>query len=161
MGDKPHLFNMYYVHEYLPKTAHRAVWIDTDMILKDDVAILSRVQMKHAVAAVPHGGVFGIKMWHLHQAFLKHMPKEIHHLYPSIDPNAPVYNFGMLVYNLKDWRSGEITHALESWTKRFFGFMSNHLPLNLEFHFRGIDPIDWRWNVLTSEWSTRLPQRCL
>merc|ERR1712216_240663 len=54
---KQHLYNMYYVHEYLPQTASRALWIDTDTIVFDDVSLLFWMRMRHAVAAPLYGGI--------------------------------------------------------------------------------------------------------
>eukprot|EP00747_Dinoflagellata_sp_TGD_P200551 gnl/TRDRNA2_/TRDRNA2_73958_c1_seq1.p1 gnl/TRDRNA2_/TRDRNA2_73958_c1~~gnl/TRDRNA2_/TRDRNA2_73958_c1_seq1.p1 ORF type:complete len:331 (-),score=19.10 gnl/TRDRNA2_/TRDRNA2_73958_c1_seq1:240-1154(-) len=153
---KQHLYNLYYVHEYLPLEVPRVIWIDCDTIVTGDVAELYRKRMIHAVAAVPLKGRKSDRMRQLRDGAPTYMQK----YFSGVKLDAPQYNFGVALYDLKQWRSGEISRALEYWTDRLEGYVSCHSPLNLEFHFRGIDAIDWRWNVFVNL-ADRAPERCL
>lgn len=147
-----------HLHRYLRKIP-RVIWMDTDTIVKADVAPLYRIRMRHAIAAVPLGGVNrGLRS----QVNVRHRLTR-----DMIDwRDAPAFNAGVAVYDLTRWRPGSLTRQLEHWVAlqtvpRLFKEGLEQGPMNLVF--RGaFDQLDWRWNVMgLGWWAFPLPPPCV
>merc|ERR1712216_674054 len=117
------LYNHYYIHEYLPQHARRAVWVDTDMILMDDITVLHNLKMTHAVGATPdrYDGYGDIALM---ESLRDEAPLHFAHHFSGLNLSAARHNFGMLVYDLDKWRLGDITKSLESLTEQLSGWRS-------------------------------------
>lgn len=144
-------FARFYLHEYLPD-APRVLWLDLDTIVLSDIAPLFQSEMQHVVAAVPRNGLRGT----VDYIYSKH---------PAIrrgSPGARAFNPGVLLIDLKRWRSESMVQRVESWVQVLFDDWENaaneselwqkepeptQSPLNLACD-GAFDHIDWRWNVL-------------
>mmetsp|Transcript_28423 Transcript_28423/g.57457 ORF Transcript_28423/g.57457 Transcript_28423/m.57457 type:complete len:346 (-) Transcript_28423:4-1041(-) len=144
----PYTFVRFYVHEYLP-AARRALWLDMDTIVKADVAPLFRMAMRHPVAAaystVPLWSAF---WWRLH------VPSAGEHFVAG----SATFNAGVLVLDLQQWRSGDISRALAGWLNVTGGTYSDQAAFVLEFQGR-FDVLDWRWNFY--QFHMLMPRNCV
>eukprot|EP00929_Paragymnodinium_shiwhaense_P111593 TRINITY_DN7987_c0_g2_i1.p1 TRINITY_DN7987_c0_g2~~TRINITY_DN7987_c0_g2_i1.p1 ORF type:complete len:282 (-),score=17.16 TRINITY_DN7987_c0_g2_i1:349-1194(-) len=151
-----------YLQEYL-RTAgglpRRALWLDTDTVVKADVAPLFRMHMRHALGAIWLTGVnTGLKT----QVSLRHPALRSLSLYAGL----PAFNTGVLLDDLARWSAGHLTRELEYWISHKDSaslFKEGVLqgPMNLVFQ-DNFDRIDWRWNVYgLGFWAYRLPPACL
>lgn len=126
-------FARFYLHDYLP-AAPRAIWLDHDTIVQADVAPLYQMKMVRAIAAVPY------QRFNVYETCTK-----TRHLQAILKRNGSTFNPGVMVLDLKRWRSGAITHRLERWQGKTSG-CGDMIPLNLVFQ-GDFDILDWRWNV--------------
>lgn len=125
-----------YLHEYLP-TVSRVLWLDSDTIVRADVAPLFRLAMRHPIAAARST----VPMWSMF-AWRFHVP----HARRYFKADSPAFNAGVLLLDLERWRSGNISRSLEGWLQVTKGTLSDQAVLILEFQGR-FDVLDWRWNV--------------
>jgi len=150
-------FVRFYLLEYMPGIP-RVIWLDTDTVIKTDIAALYGVPMKHALAAAPD-----VKMLPTLQSIIESAPLVVSsRLRKHIrSPNSVYFSTGVLVFDLFKWRAKPwLPGALENWTARASGFLVDQLALNLQFQ-HGYDELDWRWNVLIGGWPYRIPAVCV
>lgn len=142
----------WYVHQYLPDVP-RAIWLDTDTVVKADLGILFRAEMLNAVAAVPRQKTL--------DAFARELlPRHRRHLRWH-DLKAQTFNSGVLLLDLGRWRSGHLERDLERWFKLVSGYDVDQLPLNLAFQGR-YDVLSWEWHVIgAGNENAQLPSLCM
>lgn len=150
-------FVRYCLQQYLP-TAPRALWVDTDIVFRDDVRKLYTMRMQHPVAAALYDPYVSLRE---QGSWVEGFPKiglHSQHLDPFLE-SQPL-NAGLMVLDLTKWSSGDVTDALFRW----LGALENKLCLNqlvLNIFFRsGFDLLDWRWNVMVPR-RVGLPSLCL
>lgn len=146
-----HTYVRFYIPDYLP-TVRRALWLDTDVIVKADVGPLYRMQMKHPVALAPTPRAFG---WHWLRNSLRH--HKFRHIYANT--SKPPVSPGIILMDLPAWRSERLFRNLERWTLHYNGTHRDFLPFVAEFQQRH-DYIDWRWSVCLLGIIERLPDLC-
>lgn len=128
---RPEAFVRYYVSEYLPTEARRAIWLDTDTIVRSSLGTLYRSRMTHALAAVP-----------LVTSRRHYFLPNFHSHFEDVDDK--VFNTGVLLYDLEEWRKHDFFNKLEDVTREL-GELDT-LALNLVFQGR-YDRLDQRWNL--------------
>mmetsp|Transcript_27865 Transcript_27865/g.65759 ORF Transcript_27865/g.65759 Transcript_27865/m.65759 type:complete len:395 (+) Transcript_27865:124-1308(+) len=145
--EQPHTFVRFYMQLYL-RDAPRVLWLDSDTIIKADVAPLYRMKLKNPLAAALESGqeskgrLFVAAKW----------------LNESV--NSLEWNTGVLVYDLARWRSENISQQCNKWAVKVNAVAGDQIAMNLAL-FGRIDTIeDWRWNL--RGWNfVRPPPVCL
>lgn len=138
-------FARMYIDTYLPNVS-RAIYLDSDTVVRGDLGALYMQPMRHALAAVVQEDELS----------------SIAHLYYPKDPGLKqqleaivgvdaasrerLFNDGVLLLDLQRWRRDNITKALESWQNKTT-LVDDQAILNMEFLSRGIDKLDLTWNV--------------
>lgn len=142
-----------YLHEYLP-TVPRALWLDTDTIVRADVGPLYRMRMAHALAAAPEGTgvVLGLRV--LAQV---REPALLPRL-AGLDDEAQ-FNAGVLLFDLTRYKA-EIGRV-EALVNNTAGFMVDQTVLNLAFPSGSRDLLDWRWNLVAMASPFRIAKWCV
>eukprot|EP00928_Gymnodinium_smaydae_P067464 TRINITY_DN50437_c0_g1_i1.p1 TRINITY_DN50437_c0_g1~~TRINITY_DN50437_c0_g1_i1.p1 ORF type:complete len:369 (-),score=73.31 TRINITY_DN50437_c0_g1_i1:29-1135(-) len=153
----PHLtqlaFTQLSLGRYLP-TASRAIWLDANTVVRDDLGKLYRKPMRNVVAAARD---LKWATWRSDYAFLVQDVDET--LLANVsDLDSRIFNAGVLLVDLERWRTEDLGAKLEAWVKRASGIKLVQLALNLELHGR-IDELDWSWNVMGLMMVP--PRRCL
>jgi len=127
-----------FLHEYLPE-APRVIWLDTDTIVTSDLGLLYRQPMEHALAAVREGAP---------RTFRVLYPTQPWKLLPGVNPDALVFNAGVVLFDLERWKASSTTKQLQDWAKLLRN-AGPQLLLNLVGQVSGnFTELDWRWNVL-------------
>jgi len=137
----PFNFVRFYLREYLPAT-RRALWLDTDTIVRADVAPLYRMPLRDPVAAVSE---FSRRLCHTVNMSDARLQGLIY------APDMPIIQAGVLLIDLRRWSSANLTRRVEGWidlhrTRPIFTFGTTNVPLNLALQ-DGVDLLDWRWNL--------------
>jgi lipopolysaccharide biosynthesis glycosyltransferase len=127
-----------FIPHFLPTEIEKAIYLDVDMITMTDISILWNLSLKgYILAAVkdrskiigsPWGGI-------------------INHKALGLDPNAPYFNSGLLVIDLKKWRKTNLTDDVLnciSSNKAYTSFPDQY-GLNVIFVNNWLQ-LDERWN---------------
>ncbi|XP_010539932.1 PREDICTED: probable galacturonosyltransferase-like 1 [Tarenaya hassleriana] len=135
-----------YLDGILPPCLRRVVYLDSDLVLVDDVAKLAATDLEDAVLAAPEycnanfTSYFTTKFWSnptLSSTF-------------SDRSRRPCYfNTGVMVIDLSRWRVGAYTARIEEWMvmqKRTRIYQLGSLPPFLLVFAGQIRPVDHRWN---------------
>ncbi|KAI4351213.1 hypothetical protein L6164_005591 [Bauhinia variegata] len=142
--DQPLNYARIYLAHILPSDVRRVVYLDSDIIMVDDVAKLWGVDLEGKVVAAPeycHANFtlyFTVKFWS--------DPK----LSNAFKGRNPCYfNTGVMVMDVDKWRREGYTNKVESWMlvqkiKRIYHLGS--LPPFLLALAGNIKPVDHRWN---------------
>jgi len=154
-----HTFSRFFLHKYL-LTASRAVWIDPDTLVNDDIRALYTRKMTHPIAAVPeHWCLWSNTTWRHYLRYMK-----IGTLKPVVkDWSAKVFNAGVMLLDLDAWRNAKssISKSLVNLCQQMDGFDYDQLPLNIYFQNQ-YDSLEWNWNVGGLGWRENpLPPRCI
>eukprot|EP00408_Alexandrium_pacificum_P065070 CAMPEP_0171160456 /NCGR_PEP_ID=MMETSP0790-20130122/3564_1 /TAXON_ID=2925 /ORGANISM="Alexandrium catenella, Strain OF101" /LENGTH=271 /DNA_ID=CAMNT_0011624985 /DNA_START=27 /DNA_END=840 /DNA_ORIENTATION=+ len=149
-------FVRYCLQEFVP-AAPRVLWVDTDIVFKDDVRKLYNMRMRYPVAATLYDPYVSVRAAGDEKGGLRWLVAHSYHLDPYMDYEP--FNAGIMVYDLTKWRSGRITDALFRWLSKAGKLCTNQLVLNVFFR-NGFDLFDWRWNVMVPR-RVGLPSRCL
>jgi len=138
----PETFVRLFLHEYLPSAA-RALWLDTDTIATSDVTSLFRIDMEHALAAVPYKGT-SLKAYVDGKA-----PEFDLHQDERRLREAAIFNTGVLVLDLARLRSGGATKAFEDYLDmlRRHDTEADQLVMNVGL-MGEYDQLDSRWNLV-------------
>ncbi|KAK9113181.1 hypothetical protein Scep_020700 [Stephania cephalantha] len=149
--DSPLNYARNYLPRLLPPCLHRAVYLDSDVILVDDIASLSSTPLgpdPSTVLAAPEycnanfTSYFTPTFWSNPALSLTF----------SSDRRArrPCYfNTGVMVIDLHRWRRQDYTKRIEEWMelqKRFRIYELGSLPPFLLVFAGNIAPVDHRWN---------------
>lgn len=149
---KAETYARFYLHEYLP-TAPRALWIDTDTIVRADIRPLYQMRLRHALAAVPQPDP--LESYLRKMRVLRRLPDGF-----RMSEVLNFFNAGVLLLDLQRWREENFTASLEQWVHRFGGIDGDQLALNLEFNDK-YHPLDWHWNFETLGWMPwQIPDNC-
>ncbi|PIN00143.1 Polygalacturonate 4-alpha-galacturonosyltransferase [Handroanthus impetiginosus] len=128
----------------LPKGVKRLIYLDSDLVMVDDVAKLWEVDLKDKVLAAPeycHANLTN----YFTEAFWSD-PK----LSRTFEGRKPCYfNTGVMVMDVEKWRNGGYSQKVEDWMivqkqKRIYHLGS--LPPFLLVLAGNIEPVDHRWN---------------
>jgi len=136
------------LNEYLPNES-RAIWLDIDTIVNDDLAQLYHMKMAHAVAAAA-GSRYGFTA--------------ISPLSKGLAESANVtsdnfFNSGVLLVDLEKWQTQNLTEKVASWGKTLGWDVGDQAALN--FALGGeYDHLDMRWNMHCLGYF-QLPQPCV
>ncbi|XP_051123622.1 probable galacturonosyltransferase-like 1 [Andrographis paniculata] len=134
-----------YLASLLPPCVRRVVYLDSDLILVDDIAKLAATPLAgETVLAAPEyctadfAAYFTPTFWSS----------------PSLsatfaDRKACYFNTGVMVIDLQRWRAGDYTTKIEEWMelqKRMRIYELGSLPPFLLVFAGRISPVDHRWN---------------
>ncbi|EPS64908.1 hypothetical protein M569_09869 [Genlisea aurea] len=143
--DSPLNYARNYLAELLPACVERVVYLDSDLVLVDDIGRLASTRLPDdVVLAAPEycnadfAAYFTASFW----------------ANPSLsltfaDRKPCYFNTGVMVIDLGKWRSGEITRKIEEWMelqKRIRIYELGSLPPFLLVFAGKIAAVDHRWN---------------
>ncbi|KZV24927.1 putative galacturonosyltransferase-like 1-like [Dorcoceras hygrometricum] len=134
-----------YLADLLPPCVRRVVYLDSDLVLVDDIAKL---------VATPLGGDRVLAAPEYCNANFTSYFTPTFWSSPSLsltfaDRNACYFNTGVMVIDLHRWRDGDYTRKIEEWMelqKRMRIYELGSLPPFLLVFAGRIAPVDHRWN---------------
>ncbi|XP_004509235.1 probable galacturonosyltransferase-like 1 [Cicer arietinum] len=134
-----------YLAELLPFCITRVVYLDSDLILVDDIAKLAATPLRpDTVLAAPEycganfSAYFTPSFWSNPSLSLTFANR-----------NACYFNTGVMVIDLRRWRAGDYTTMIREWMelqKRMRIYELGSLPPFLLVFAGRITPVDHRWN---------------
>lgn len=134
-----------YLANLLPPCIRRVVYLDSDLVLVDDIAKLAAIPLgDKTVLAAPEycnanfSSYFTPSFWSNPSLSLTFEGRE-----------ACYFNTGVMVIDLQRWRSGEYTTKIVEWMelqKRMRIYELGSLPPFLLVFAGNIAPVDHRWN---------------
>ncbi|KAH6776474.1 Nucleotide-diphospho-sugar transferases superfamily protein [Perilla frutescens var. hirtella] len=134
-----------YLADLLPPCVRRVVYLDSDLVLVDDIAKLAAIQLSGGrVLAAPEycnanfTSYFTSTFWSNPSLSLT-----------FADRKACYFNTGVMVIDLHRWRTGGYTTKIEEWMelqKRMRIYELGSLPPFLLVFAGNIEPVDHRWN---------------
>ncbi|KAJ4791717.1 Hexosyltransferase [Rhynchospora pubera] len=142
--DQPLNYARIYLADILPLDVGRVIYLDSDVIVADDIRTLWQVDLKNHVVAAPE---------YCHTNFSKYFTDAFWadaELSKTFNGRRPCYfNTGVMVMDVKGWREGGYTKMVEDWMmvqkhKRIYHLGS--LPPFLLVLAGNIKPVDHRWN---------------
>ncbi|GAB4840255.1 Probable galacturonosyltransferase-like 3 [Ancistrocladus abbreviatus] len=142
--DQPLNYARIYLADLLPTTVNRIIYLDSDLVLVDDVAKLWTIDLHHRVLGAPeycHANFtryFTAQFWNNPQFSRAFQGRE-----------ACYFNTGVMVIDLWKWREGGYTGKLEMWmriqkTHRIYELGS--LPPFLLVFAGEVEGVEHRWN---------------
>ncbi|KAF8006552.1 hypothetical protein BT93_K0760 [Corymbia citriodora subsp. variegata] len=142
--DQPLNYARIYLADLIPTDVRRVVYLDSDLVVVDDIADLWQVDLEGKVLAAPE---------YCHANFTKYFSELFWSdpvLSRTFDGRRPCYfNTGVMVVDVEKWRQGGYTQKVEEWMavqkqKRIYHLGS--LPPFLLVLAGNIKPVDHRWN---------------
>ncbi|XP_010279126.1 PREDICTED: probable galacturonosyltransferase-like 4 [Nelumbo nucifera] len=142
--DQPLNYARIYLADILPADVSRVIYLDSDIIMVDDIAKLWEVDLEGKVVAAPE---------YCHANFTKYFTEAFWSdpdLVRTFQGRKPCYfNTGVMVVDVDKWRKGDYTHKVEEWMavqkkKRIYHLGS--LPPFLLIFAGNIKAVDHRWN---------------
>ncbi|KAL0458040.1 UNVERIFIED_CONTAM: putative galacturonosyltransferase-like 4 [Sesamum latifolium] len=142
--DQPLNYARIYLADILPQEVRRLIYLDSDLVMVDDVAKLWEVDLKEKVLAAPeycHANLTN----YFTDAFWSD-PE----LSRTFEGRKPCYfNTGVMLMDVEKWRKGGYSQKVEDWMvvqkqKRIYHLGS--LPPFLLVLAGNIKPVDHRWN---------------
>ncbi|PHU30740.1 putative galacturonosyltransferase-like 7 [Capsicum chinense] len=142
--DQPLNYARIYLSDILPTDVHRVIYLDSDIIVVDDIAKLWRVNLEDKILAAPE---------YCHANFTTYFTDTFWsdvNLAKTFEGRRPCYfNTGVMVMDLDEWRKGGYTQKIEEWMviqkhKRIYQLGS--LPPVLLVFAGNIKAVDHRWN---------------
>lgn len=142
--DQPLNYARIYLADIIPSDVNRIIYLDSDLVMVDDIAKLWEVDLEKNVLAAPE---------YCHANFTKYFTDLFwsdHNLARTFDGKQPCYfNTGVMVVDVDKWRQGEYTQKVEEWMgvqkqKRIYHLGS--LPPFLLVLAGNIKGVDHRWN---------------
>lgn len=134
-----------YLANLLPPCVHKVVYLDSDLVLVDDISKLAATPLgDHAVLAAPEycnanfTSYFTPTFWSNPTLSLIFSGR-----------NACYFNTGVMVIDLERWRKGDYTRKIVEWMelqKRMRIYELGSLPPFLLVFAGNIAPVDHRWN---------------
>ncbi|KAK1436555.1 hypothetical protein QVD17_02336 [Tagetes erecta] len=143
--DTPLNYARTYLAEILPPHVGKIVYLDSDLILVDDIAKLAGIDLSNdAVLAAPEYCNANFTFYFTPTFWSN----------PSLsstfsDRKACYFNTGVMVIDLNKWRAGDYTRKIEEWMelqKRSRIYELGSLPPFLLVFAGKIKPVDHRWN---------------
>jgi len=133
----------FYLHQYLPASASRALWLDAETLVVADIMPLRRLKMKTAVAAVEDGTGLEDETAFLRQASANF--SQAQSFIPA--PGAKHFKTSVLLVDLREWRRRQLHTELEALAALVHDHRTvDRLLLNLGLHSQ-FDMLDERWNA--------------
>ncbi|XP_047312672.1 probable galacturonosyltransferase-like 4 [Impatiens glandulifera] len=142
--DQPLNYARIYLADILPDHVNRVIYLDSDLVVVDDINKLWDVNLEDRVLAAPE---------YCHANFTKYFTDAFwsdKSLVSTFSGRRPCYfNTGVMVVDVNKWRRGMYTQKVESWMavqkkKRIYQLGS--LPPFLLVLAGNIKAIDHRWN---------------
>ncbi|XP_043689284.1 probable galacturonosyltransferase-like 1 [Telopea speciosissima] len=134
-----------YLANLLPLCVRRVVYLDSDLVLVDDIAKLAAIPLgDHSVLAAPEycnanfPSSFTPTFWSNPALSLTFAGRK-----------ACYFNTGVMVIDLERWRAGDYTTKIVEWMelqKRMRIYELGSLPPFLLVFAGNIAPVDYRWN---------------
>ncbi|KAB5544000.1 hypothetical protein DKX38_012112 [Salix brachista] len=142
--DQPLNYARIYLADIIPSDVKRVIYLDSDLVVVDDIAKLWEVDLEEKVLAAPEychanfTNYFSNLFW-----FDPVLAKTFHGRRPCY------FNTGVMVVDVEKWRQGGITQKVEEWMtvqkqKRIYHLGS--LPPFLLVLAGNIKGVDHRWN---------------
>eukprot|EP00927_Polykrikos_kofoidii_P028840 TRINITY_DN25057_c0_g2_i1.p1 TRINITY_DN25057_c0_g2~~TRINITY_DN25057_c0_g2_i1.p1 ORF type:complete len:257 (+),score=2.81 TRINITY_DN25057_c0_g2_i1:53-772(+) len=133
------------LHYYLSGDVPRALWLDTDTIVRADLGKLFRMRMTSPVAAQKktYGTPDREALWSLAAIW----DPTVGALFR--DPDFRFFGSGVFLADLREWRaqSAARIERLVNWSFHHpMGYGYDQVLMNIEFQ-DNVDSIDWRWNT--------------
>ncbi|XP_040995959.1 probable galacturonosyltransferase-like 4 [Juglans microcarpa x Juglans regia] len=142
--DQPLNYARIYLADIIPADVGRVIYLDSDLVVVDDIAKLWAVDMENKVVAAPE---------YCRANFTQYFT-EVFWLDPDLsktfqERNPCYFNTGVMVMDVDKWREGRYTEKVEEWMavqkkKRIYRLGS--LPPFLLVLAGNIKPVDHRWN---------------
>uniref|UniRef100_A0A162AEB9 Hexosyltransferase n=2 Tax=Daucus carota subsp. sativus TaxID=79200 RepID=A0A162AEB9_DAUCS len=142
--DQPLNYARIYLSEILPEDVHRVIYLDSDIIVVDDIAKLYEVDMEDKVVAAPEYCRANFTYYFTDDFWADPI------LSRTFDGRTPCYfNTGVMVVDVDKWREGSYTNKVEKWMitqkqRRIYHLGS--LPPILLVLAGDIKAVDHRWN---------------
>lgn len=142
--DQPLNYARIYLADVMPKNVKRVIYLDSDLVVVDDIAKLWEVDMQDKVLAAPE---------YCHANFTKYFTDAFWtdpEMAKVFEGRNPCYfNTGVMVMDVDKWRKGGYTQKIEEWMivqkqKRIYQLGS--LPPFLLVLAGNIKAVDHRWN---------------
>ncbi|KAJ9177158.1 hypothetical protein P3X46_012403 [Hevea brasiliensis] len=143
--DSPLNYARNYLADLLPPCVKKVVYLDSDIILVDDISVLAASPLvEAAVLAAPEycnanfTAYFTPTFWSNPSLSLTFAGR-----------NACYFNTGVMVIDLERWRQGDYTKKIVEWMelqKRIRIYVLGSLPPFLLVFAGNISPVDHRWN---------------
>ncbi|KAL3517532.1 hypothetical protein ACH5RR_020121 [Cinchona calisaya] len=142
--DQPLNYARIYLAEIIPTDVNRVIYLDSDLVMVDDIEKLWGVDLEDKVVAAPE---------YCHANFTDYFTEAF-----WVDPDLPktfdgrdpcYFNTGVMVVDVDKWRRGNYTRKVEDWMvvqkhKRIYRLGS--LPPFLLVLAGNIKAVDHRWN---------------
>ncbi|KAI3979674.1 hypothetical protein MKX01_013769 [Papaver californicum] len=142
--DQPLNYARIYLSDIIPVDVNRIIYLDSDIVMVDDIAKLWKVDLEGKVVAAPE---------YCHANFTKYFTDTFwsdSDLAETFKGRKPCYfNTGVMVVDVEKWREGGYTQKVEDWMgvqkqKRIYHLGS--LPPFLLVLAGNIKAVDHRWN---------------
>ncbi|XP_060214900.1 probable galacturonosyltransferase-like 3 [Lycium barbarum] len=142
--DQPLNYARIYLADLLPLTVNRIIYLDSDLIVVDDVAKLWDIELEGRVLGAPE---------YCHANFTHYFTHKFwfHPTFSNVFENrSPCYfNTGVMVIDLQKWRNDGYTRKLEHWMrvqKRYRIYELGSLPPFLLVFAGNVKQVEHRWN---------------
>ncbi|KAG8389385.1 hypothetical protein BUALT_Bualt02G0223700 [Buddleja alternifolia] len=142
--DQPLNYARIYLADILPQEVNRLIYLDSDLVMVDDISKLSDVDLKEKVLAAPEYCLANFTNYFSRDFWLDPV------LSKTFEGRKPCYfNTGVMVMDLEKWRKGNYTRRVVDWMivqkqRRIYHLGS--LPPFLLVLAGKIEPVDHRWN---------------
>lgn len=141
--DQPLNYARIYLAEIIPNNVSRIIYLDSDIIMVDDISKLWETDMANTVVAAPEYCHANFTDYFNEAFWFSDMAKEFNGRKPCY------FNTGVMVIDLGKWRKGGYTEKVEYWMgvhkkKRIYHLGS--LPPFLLVFAGNIKAVDHRWN---------------
>ncbi|MFS7930857.1 putative polygalacturonate 4-alpha-galacturonosyltransferase [Helianthus anomalus] len=142
--DQPLNYARVYLADMLPKNVNRVIYLDSDIVMVDDIRKLWRVNLEGKVLAAPEYCKANFKRYFTNGFWMDR------NLSKTFRGRNPCYfNTGVMVVDVHKWREGGYSYKVEEWMavqkqKRIYHLGS--LPPFLLVFAGNIKGIDHRWN---------------
>ncbi|CAA0810457.1 Probable galacturonosyltransferase-like 4 [Striga hermonthica] len=142
--DQPLNYARIYLADLLPTSVRRVVYLDSDLIVVDDIAALWRTNLRSAVLGAPE---------YCHANFTLYFTSRFWSnpvFAGAFRDRRPCYfNTGVMVIDLEKWRANRLTQKLEHWMrvqKRHRIYNLGSLPPFLLVFAGDVEAVEHRWN---------------
>ncbi|PWA88897.1 Glycosyl transferase, family 8 [Artemisia annua] len=142
--DQPLNYARVYLADILPMTVNRVIYLDSDIVMVDDIEKLWKVNLENKVLAAPEYCQANFTRYFTNNFWMDpEMPKTFK------DRNPCYFNTGVMVIDVHRWRIGGYSYKVEEWMavqkQRRIYHLGSLPPFLLVFagHIKGIDH---RWN---------------
>lgn len=142
--DQPLNYARIYLAEALPRAVRRVIYLDSDVVVVDDIRVLWAVDLRGRVVAAPE---------YCHANFTEYFTEAFWGdpaLAKTFKGRRPCYfNTGVMVMDVERWRRGGYTRMVENWMavqKRKRIYQLGSLPPFLLVLAGEIEAVDHRWN---------------
>lgn len=142
--DQPLNYARIYLSDILPKYVERVIYLDSDIIVVDDISKLWDVKLEDKVLAAPEYCLANFTTYFTDTFWSDH------NLSKTFQGRRPCYfNTGVMVVDVTKWRKGGYTQKVEHWMtvqkqRRIYHLGS--LPPILLVFAGNIKEVDHRWN---------------